>query len=231
MLKYDFQDLRFTGKAQSSKTGAMIISLLNQKGGVGKTTLAVHIATALALRGDRVLLVDADPQGSALDWSASRAGEGLFPVVGLPKPSIHRELPSLARDYRHVVIDGPPRVYDVARSAILASELVLIPVQPSPYDVWAAKEIVDLVQEASAFNENLKTVFAINRKIVNTAIGRDVIEALSEYPIAVMKAQVCQRVSFAESAAQGQTVLETDPKGAASQEIAALVKELVETGA
>lgn len=175
-------------------------------------------------------MVDADPQGSALDWSASRADAALFPVVGLPKPSIHRELPSLAKDYRHVIIDGPPRVYDVARSAILASEIVLIPVQPSPYDVWAAKEIVDLIREAGAFNENLKSVFVINRKIVNTAIGRDVIEALSEYPIPVMKAQVCQRVSFAESAAQGQTVLETDSKGVASQEITALVEELLETG-
>ena len=177
------------------------------------------------------MMVDADPQGSALDWSASRTGEARFPVVGLPKPSIHRELPALAEDYRHVVIDGPPRVYDVARSAILASELVVIPVQPSPYDVWAAKEIVDLVREASSFNERLKTVFAINRKIVNTAIGRDVIEALSEYPIPVVTAQVCQRVSFAESAAQGQTVLETDPKGAASQEITALVEEIVERAA
>jgi len=208
----------------------MIISLLNQKGGVGKTTLAVHIATALALRNERVLMVDADPQGSALDWSASRTGEALFPVVGLPKPSIHREIPALAADYRHVVIDGPPRVYDVARSAILASELVIIPVQPSPYDVWAAKEIVDLIQEASSFNEILKSSFAINRKIVNTAIGRDVIDALSEYPVPVMKAQVCQRVSFAESAAQGQTVLETDPKGAAAQEITALVNEILELG-
>ena len=206
------------------------IAVYSLKGGVGKTTLAVHIATALALRGERTLMVDADPQGSALDWSASRTGEALFPVVGLPKPSIHRELDALAVDYRHVVIDGAPRVYDVARSAILASELVVIPVQPSPYDVWAAKEIVDLVGEASAFNEKLKTVFAINRKIVNTAIGRDVIEALSEYPVPVIKSQVCQRVSFAESAAQGQTVLETDPKGAASQEIAALVSEILELG-
>ncbi len=86
----------------------MIISFLNQKGGVGKTTLAVHLATALARRGARVLMVDADPQGSGLDWSASRTGDPLFPVIGLPKPTIHRELPTIAADYAHVVIDGPP---------------------------------------------------------------------------------------------------------------------------
>lgn len=206
----------------------MIISLLNQKGGVGKTTLAVHLATALAKRGARVLMVDADPQGSGLDWSASRTGEPLFPVIGLPKPTIHRELPSLSPDFAHIVIDGPPRVYDVARSAIMASDLVLIPVQPSPYDVWAAKEIVDLLSEAAAFKDSLKKAFVINRKIVNTAIGRDVTEALAEYDLPVLKAEICQRVSFAESAAQGRTVIETDPESLASKEINALVKEVLE---
>lgn len=173
-------------------------------------------------------MVDADPQGSGLDWSASRTGDSLFPVIGLPKPTIHRELPILAADYTHVIIDGPPRVYDVARSAIMASDLVLIPVQPSPYDVWAAKEIVDLLSEATAFKENLKRAFVINRKIVNTAIGRDVTEALAEYDLPVLKSEICQRVSFAESAAQGQTVLETDPESIASREISALVKEVLE---
>lgn len=206
----------------------MIISFLNQKGGVGKTTLAVHLATALARQGARVLMVDADPQGSGLDWAASRTGDPLFPVIGLPKPTIHREVPTLATDYRHVVIDGPPRVYDVARSAIMASDLVLIPVQPSPYDVWAAKEIIDLLSEAISFKDKLKSAFVINRKIVNTAIGRDVTEALAEYDLPVLKAEICQRVSFAESAAQGRTVLETDPESLASKEINALVKEVLE---
>ena len=208
----------------------MIVSVLNQKGGVGKTTLAVHIATALAQKGARVLLVDADQQGSALDWSASRNGNSLplFPVIGLPKKSLHREIPALAEDYKYVIIDGPPRVNDVARSAILASDLVLIPVQPSPYDVWAAKEIVDLLSEVTTFNEKVKSAFVINRKIVNTAIGRDVIEALSGYPIPVFKAQICQRVPFAETAGSGQTVLEVDPESLAAKEIQTLVTEMQE---
>ncbi len=105
---------------------------------------------------------------------------------------------------------------------------MLIPVQPSPYDVWAAKEIVDLLSEATTFKENLKRAFVINRKIVNTAIGRDVTEALAEYDLPVLKAEICQRVSFAESAAQGRTVLETDPESIASKEITALVKEVLE---
>lgn len=204
----------------------MIIAILNQKGGVGKTTLSIHIAAALAKEEKRVMLIDADPQGSALDWSASRQEKALFPVLGLPRPNLHKEIPDIAKDYNFVVIDGPPRVYDVARSAMLASDIVLIPIQPSPYDVWAAKEIVDLLKEAVIFKENLKSVFIINRKIVNTAIGRDVNQALSDYNIPVFESAICQRVSFAESAAQGKTVLETEPKGLASQEVLTLVKEL-----
>ena len=206
----------------------MIIAILNQKGGVGKTTIAIHVAAVLAGKGGSVLLVDADPQGSALDWSATRKQKGLFSVVGLPKPSLHKELQSLAKNYDHVVIDGPPRVYDVARSAIMAADLVLIPVQPSPYDVWAAKEIVVLLEEASSFKDKLKIAFAINRKIVNTAIGRDVTEALASYAVPVLKAALAQRVAFAESASSGQTVLETDPNGLAAQEVASLVDEILE---
>lgn len=207
----------------------MIISLLNQKGGVGKTTLAVHIATALAQRGNRVLMVDADSQGSALDWGASRASdqEPLFPIISLPKATIHREVPEIASDYAFVVIDGPPRVYEVARSAIMVSDLVLIPVQPSPYDVWAAKEIVDLVREAVVYKENLKSAFVINRRIVNTAIGRDVAAALATYPLPMLKSQICQRVSFAESAAHGGTVLEAENENLAGQEIIQLVDEII----
>ena len=205
----------------------MVISLLNQKGGVGKTTLALHLAAALAENGLRVQLLDADPQGSALDWSAMRGSEAAFSIVGLPRPILHREAPRLTQIYDHLIIDGPPRVYEVARSAILASDVVLIPVQPSPYDVWAAKEIVELLREASGFKENLKSAFVINRKIVNTAIGRDVTEALAGYRIPVLSTAICQRVAFAESAAQGGTVLELAPGSTASQEINKLLDELL----
>ncbi len=208
----------------------MIISVQNQKGGVGKTTLAIHVSQALAMQGHTVLLVDADPQGSVRDWSAAREDKPLFQVVGLDRPTIHRDLPAMSKNYDHVVIDGPPRVSELARSAIIAADLVMIPVQPSPYDVWAAQEVVELVNEASVFKEKLKSVFVINRKIVNTAIGRDVVEALSGYAFPVLAAQICQRVTYAESAATGQTVLDMDPKGIAAKEILALTKELLEVG-
>jgi chromosome partitioning protein len=209
----------------------MILAVLNQKGGVGKTTLTLHIAAGLVLQGARVLVVDADPQGSARDWAAARAVPPLFPVVGLDRPTLHRDVPTLAANYDHVVIDGPPRTTDVTRSALLAADLVLIPVQPSPYDVWACAQLVTLLKEALVFKERLKSVFVISRKIVNTAIGRDVGEALAAYALPVLHTAIAQRVAFAESAATGQTVLETDPHGSAGREVTRLIRELLEVSA
>ena len=206
----------------------MIVGVLNQKGGVGKTTLSVNLAACLARTGARVLLIDADPQGSSLDWAAARQGEPLFSVVGFPRATIHKEIAQLGQGYDHIIIDGPPRVTDLARSAIMASDIVLIPVQPSPYDIWAAEEVVKLITEARVYKENIKSVFVVNRKITNTAIGRDVREALAAYPIHVLDASIAQRVVFAEAAAQGQAIFEIDPTGPAVAEMEAVAAELVE---
>ncbi|WP_372401614.1 ParA family partition ATPase (plasmid) [Tistrella bauzanensis] len=204
----------------------MIVSFLNQKGGVGKTTLALNVAAERARRGRRVLVVDADPQGSALDWAAARDTPPLVTVIGLPRPTIHREVGELARGYDDVIIDGPPRVTDLARSAIAAADLVVVPVQPSPYDVWAADEVVKLIGEAAAFKGNQKSVFVINRRIAKTAIGRDVAAALAAYPLPLASTVIGQRVVYAEAAARGLAVFEIEENGPAAQEIGLLATEL-----
>jgi chromosome partitioning protein len=114
----------------------------------------------------------------------------------------------------------------LGRSAIMASDLVVVPVQPSPYDVWAASETVQLVREAQQFKEKLKVAFVINRKIANTAIGRDVANALAEFDVPVLPAVLHQRVIFAESAAQGLAVFEVAPSSDAAREISALIGNL-----
>ena len=203
----------------------MIVALLNQKGGVGKTTLALNLAGAWARQGKRVTLIDADPQGSALDWSQQRAREGLprlFGVVGLARDTLHREAPELARDADMIVIDGPPRVAALMRSALLASDLVLIPVQPSPLDGWASAEMLALLSEARIYRPGLAARFVLNRCAARTVIARETAEALADHDPPVLAAKIGQRVAFAEAAQGGRLVSELDHAALAAAEIAAL---------
>jgi chromosome partitioning protein len=207
----------------------MIVAVLNQKGGVGKTTLALHIAGEWARQGKRIIVIDADPQGSALDWSQQRAHEGLprlVGVIGLARDTLHREAPQLARHADHVVIDGPPRIAALMRSAVLAADLVLVPVQPSPFDGWASGEMLTLIDEARVFRQRLVLRFVLNRCAVRTVIARRTAEALADHDPPALGARISQRVAFADAAQTGRLVAELSETSAAAREIAALAREV-----
>ena len=198
-----------------------VIAVLNQKGGAGKTTIATHLARALQLEGAEVLLVDSDPQGSARDWSAVREDQPV-PVVGIDRPTIDRDLKSIVRkDF--VVIDGAPQAHALAVSAIKAANLVLIPVQPFPYDIWATSDLVELVKQRQELTDGaLQAVFVVSRAIKGTRIGAEATEALAGYDLPVLDARITQRVIYPGSAAAGTTVLDQDPGSDAAQEVRAL---------
>ncbi|SAK97923.1 cobyrinic acid a,c-diamide synthase [Caballeronia hypogeia] len=204
-----------------------VIAVLNQKGGAGKTTIATHLARAMQLAGSDVLLVDSDPQGSARDWAAVREDHPV-PVVGIDRPTIDRDLKSIARkDY--VVIDGAPQAADLAVSAIKAADFVLIPVQPSPYDIWATSDLVDLVKQRIELTDGkMQAAFVVSRAIKNTRIGDEVIGALEGYGLPILKTRITQRVSYPSTAASGTTVLDTEPNGDAANEVRALLEELTQ---
>lgn len=204
----------------------MIIGVLNQKGGVGKTTIAVNLAATYAESANRVLLVDADPQGSSLAWLAARESKATFSVVGMPTTTIHRDLPDVSQGYYVTIIDGPPRATDIGRAAILASDLVVIPVQPSPYDVWATQDVMKILADARIYRPQIKALFVINRKIVKTAIGRDVAKALDQFGLPVCDVALHQRVVYAESAMEGLSVVEKEPKGEGAKEVTRLAESI-----
>lgn len=207
-----------------------IVAVLNQKGGAGKTTIATNLARALQETGAKVLLVDSDPQGSARDWSAAAGEDAPLAVVGMDRPTLHRDIQEVAGQHDWVIIDGAPQIAELAVSAIKCADVVLIPVQPSPYDVWACADLVDVIKARQEVTDGRqpKAAFIISRVIKNTQLGKEIGEALEEYGLPVFKNFTTQRVVYAKSAATGATVLDAEASGEAAAEIHRIAQELKE---
>lgn len=202
----------------------MIISILNQKGGTGKTTLAVNIAREYTKRTFKTLLVDSDSQGSALRWHEESGGE-LIDLTCLPVTTLDKDVVKFKGRYERIIIDGIPRVSPLTVCAIKAADVVLIPVQPSPYDIWATEDLVRLVKERIEITEGkLKAAFILCRNIKGTILGRDIREQLLDLGLYVFEHGTYQRQEYARAVKEGRTVCEEMTE--ATKEIVAITNEL-----
>lgn len=207
----------------------MIVAFVSQRGGVGKTTLALHVAGELTRRSERVALIDADPQESALGWAAARAWSERprrFSVIGLTNESLMREVPDIARANDHVIIDGPPRTPALTHAVLVTADRVVIPVQPSPFDVWTRHELVERVKEVQVFRPGLAAAFVVNRVIGGTVIARAMAKPLSRTPIGRLPVEVRQRVVFAECLSRWLLAGEIEPHGRATEDVRRLVEAI-----
>ena len=207
----------------------MIISILNEKGGVGKTTLAINLARAFKLYGFKTLLVDSDRQGSSRDWHENGDGE-MLEVIGLDRPTLDKDIQKFKKTYDVIFIDGGPGVSDVMVKALICSDAILVPVQPAQFDVWTSSSLVDLIKQRQDITNGLpKAAFVITREILNTRLSKNIEESLKAYEMPIFKSRTSSRVSYIEVIPRGKTVLESDDE-AAKNEILALANELIEFG-
>jgi chromosome partitioning protein len=203
-----------------------IIAVLNPKGGSGKTTISTNLARGLQRQGFNVLLVDSDPQGSARDWHAAQE-DNPMPLVALDRANNFKTLPSVSSGYDFTIIDGAAKLEDIIAAAIKAADLVLIPVQPSPYDLWAVTDLIEIIKTRQEITDGKpKAAFLITRAIHGSKLGRDIVDALNEHQLPALDTVIFQRQAYPRTAANGATVYEGDNPDARA-EIEALTKEIL----
>ncbi|WP_282607119.1 ParA family partition ATPase [Pelagibius sp. Alg239-R121] len=206
---------------------AKILTVAQQKGGAGKTTITAHLAVAFTAAKKSVAVVDIDPQQSLAMWYRLRAerlgdaGAGLL-VSAVKGWRSRAEVEKLARDHDIVLIDSPPHAETEAKIAVRSANLVIVPVQPSPMDVWATKPTLELAQQ-----EKVPAILVLNRVPPRANLIDEMLAEIQTYGAKIAKARIGNRVAFASALAEGRAVGEFQPRGQAASEIRALAKEVL----
>lgn len=204
---------------------ASVVTVAQQKGGAGKTTLVIQLATALSALGRRVALIDIDPQGSLTGWMRLRehrqrdAPELRFAMIGGWRLGV--EIDRLKREADIILVDTPPHTEIDAKAAVRGADLVLVPVQPSSLDVWASQATVEL-----AAKEKRRMALLLNRVPPRGRAVEEARQALLELGAPALATQLGNRQAFVASIAQGLGVVESEPKSAAADEVRALAEEV-----
>jgi len=204
------------------------IGLVNQKGGVGKTTLSIHVASGLRHLGHNVCLIDTDPQGSLRDWHGLAELDEVMPIFSADIKGLPNLVIQLAEKFDYAVIDGAPRSDRMASIVIRACDAVLIPVGPSGLDAWACADIVEPIEVIQAKNAGKPVAgFILNKVRKGTLLGKEIQESLRDYGIPILSSPCVQREIYAQSVSEGSTVLDSQNKEA-RDEVLTLVKEIIE---
>ena len=223
-----------------------VIAVANQKGGCGKTTITMNIAGLLSHEGKlKVLVIDADPQASAQQWAMRAGDSGIgFEVMTHPYEDIHRKVRQMSgKDYDVILIDCPPGASQsvtgkdsqtsISRMALLAADMVLVPVRPSMLDYLASHQLMPLLRDVGSLKQNQKVAIVVNGKPPGrTRAGTEAISVAEEVfridgvNVVIMQSEVTTRQAFVLSPTVGQTVCTYEPNGKAAEEIRKLTEEI-----
>ena len=207
-----------------------IIAVVNQKGGTGKTTVSTNLATLFAHQGTEVLLVDADPQGSALEWQRDRPDHlPHVSVIGLPAPNLHREIPQLQPKYPVILIDGGGRVTATARATVAVADFLLVPTLASLPDARSTQHFFqEVVEEVAAIKGRVSGAILLTMVKTGTVFNVSGQGQIKELGYPVLETTLSHRITYQEAFAQGMSVGEYDPRSKAAEELQALFHELQE---